>query len=436
MEGGTERSLNELQQNARDQLRAAIISEQRASLVAAVVPLGLWLWVLQHPVLPIFTILILLATALRARALPAIERGDVERAVVLFMVGKWAISIALAFVLPIALPIVVVNLIMPIALGSTNLASNRFVPMIVASVAVAFVVAVLGYTTNVLGLEQEVTPWVWQWLCAIILTVHFVPLSIILWRSNQQQALTYDEALESNVRLRASDAELRSSRRRLVGAADAERSRIERDLHDGAQQRLVAVLVQLRLANRLAAADPGRETADVDALADELEAAISDLRDLAHGIYPPLLTASGLERALNSVARRSPAEVQVQAAELPRVDPDIEAAVYFCCLEALQNAVKHGGAEVRVTITIVDLGDALRGSVADDGPGFDQDAGGAGRGLQNMADRVGAAGGTLTIASTPGLGTTVGFVVRYVVPHEGLSHVPTTTDRPRSTRVV
>lgn len=422
MTGGSERSLNELQQNARDQLRAAVISEQRASLVAAVVPIVLWVWVLRDPVLPLFTVLILLATAVRARALPAIDRGEVERAVVLFMAGKWAISIAFAFVLPIALPIVVVNLIMPIALGSTNLTGKRFVPMIVAAVAVAFVVAVFGYTTNVLELEQEVSPWVWQWMCAIILTIHFIPLSIILWRSNQQQALTFAEVLESNARLRASDADLRSSRRRLVGAADAERSRIERDLHDGAQQRLVAVLVQLRLANRLsAAADSGVDPSGADALAGELEAAINDLRDLAHGIYPPLLTASGLERALNSVARRSPVEVSVSAADLPRTEPDIEAAIYFCCLEALQNAVKHGGADVCVAITLVDDGATMRGSVVDDGPGFDQAAGVAGRGLRNMADRVGAAGGELSITSTPVTGTAVQFDVR----HEPVDQHPT-----------
>lgn len=381
-------------------------------------PIGLWLWVLRAPILLAFSLLIVGATLLRARAFPAIDQGQIERAVVLFMIGKWAISIALAFVLPIALPIVVVNLIMPIALASTNLSGTRFVPMIVAAVAVAFAAASIGYTTNVLELEREVTPWVWQWLCVIVLTVHFVPLSIILWRSNQQQALTYAESIEANTLLRATEAELRSSRRRLVGAADAERSRIERDLHDGAQQRLVAVLLRLRLADRARAAHGAADghaangaSGGPDELADELEAAINELRDLAHGIYPPLLSASGLERALKSVARRSPADVQVMAPDLPRAEPDVEAAIYFCCAEAIQNAVKHGGDETSVRIAIEVQDGELQGAVVDDGPGFDPGGAAGGRGLQNMADRIGAAGGAWTIESAPGSGTSVEFIV-------------------------
>lgn len=408
-----DRALNALQRGASEQLRAAVRAEHNASLVAAVVPFGFWLWLLRDPVLPAFGLLILAMAVVRSRAFPAIDRGDIERAVGYFMVGKWTISIALAFVLPIALPIVVVNLIMPIVLAATNLPGRRFVPVIVASVAVAFVAASIGYTTNYFALDERVEPWIWQWLCVIVLTIHFLPLSIILWRTNQQHQLAFQEALEANEQLTETGVELQSSRRRLVSAADSERSRIERDLHDGAQQQLVSVLVQLRLANQLAERGQGPATPSGAELAQELEAAIANLRDLAQGIYPPLLKSGGLEQALRAVGRKSPADVVIDAAGLGRYDRTIEAAVYFCCLEAIQNAVKHGPAERRVSVSISLRCTAthLAGSVCDDGTGFEVEAVADGSGLQNMSDRIGAAGGTIEFASTPGDGTTITFEV-------------------------
>lgn len=395
---------------AREQLRAAILAENRMSWIAAAVPFGLWLFVLRSPLLLAFGLLIVLFSVVRARALPEIDRGNIERAVLYFLVGKWAISIALVFLLPIALPIVIVNLIMPIALASMHLAARRFVPLMIASVVVAFVVAMLGYLQNVLALEEETEPWVWQWLCVIVLTVHFVPMSLILWRGNQQQRATYGEALDVNRRLIASGEDLRRSRRRLVGAADAERSRIERDLHDGAQQRLSSVLVQLRLRSRLARRGTEIDLDEFDGLLDELEAAIAELRDLAHGIYPPVLAMRGLPAALAAAVRRAPVPVEIDAVEIDRFDQTIEAAAYFCCLEAIQNACKHSEPDTTVTVSLRRVDDLLTCSVADDGPGFDVGhAATLGRGIENMTDRIGAAGGVLTIDSAVGVGTTVEF---------------------------
>jgi signal transduction histidine kinase len=395
---------------AREQLRAAVLAENRMSWIAAAVPFGLWLVVLRSPLLPAFGLLIVLFSIVRARAIPEIDRGNVERAVLYFLVGKWAISIALVFLLPIALPIVIVNLIMPIALASMHLSTRRFVPLVAASVVVAFVVAMLGYLQNILALEQETEAWVWQWLCVIVLTVHFLPMSLILWRGNQQQRATYDEALEANQRLVESEEDLRRSRRRLVGAADAERSRIERDLHDGAQQRLVSVLVQLRLRSRLARRGTDVDLDDLDELLDELEAAIAELRDLAHGIYPPVLAMRGLPAALSAAVRRAPIPVEIDAADVDRFDQAVEAAAYFCCLEAIQNACKHGAPDTTVTVSLRQVDDLVACSVADDGPGFDvARVATPGRGIENMTDRIGAAGGVLTIDSAVGVGTTVAF---------------------------
>jgi signal transduction histidine kinase len=190
-----------------------------------------------------------------------------------------------------------------------------------------------------------------------------------------------------------------------VAAATAERRRIERDLHDGAQQHLVALAVGLRLLrDGLPPDSPDLE------LLDELDSgareAVAELRNLAHGIYPPLLRDAGLAAALRAVASRSPVAVTVVDERPERAAEPVEVAVYFCCLEALQNAAKHApGAHVTIGLATTD--GALSFTVADDGPGFDPATAPHGAGLTNMADRLGAVGGALEIRSTPGGGTEI-----------------------------
>ncbi len=217
-----------------------------------------------------------------------------------------------------------------------------------------------------------------------------------------------DEALQrSNADLQRSNAELQASRARLVTAGNAERRRIERDLHDGAQQHLVAMAVGLRLLRDGLPPDwPDME------LLDELDAAarssVQELRDLAHGIYPPLLRDAGLAEALRAAAKRSPLEVTVTSVGLERLPEPVEVAVYFCCLEALQNAAKHApGSHVTITLRGDHPDGAPRFTVTDDGPGFDPATVTAGGGSENMVDRIGAIGGTVALRSAPGQGTTV-----------------------------
>ena len=221
-----------------------------------------------------------------------------------------------------------------------------------------------------------------------------------------------DAALRASLAdLRRTNEELRASRLRLVSAADAERRRIERDIHDGAQQHLVALAVNLGLARQLLA-DESEDRAAVAEILDEVtndvRTTIAEVRDLAHGIYPPLLRQAGLPDALKAAARRSPVPVSVEAADVGRPGPDVEAALYFCVLEALQNVAKHApDATAAVRLSLDAATSELLLEVSDDGPGFDPSDADGGQGQQNMADRLGAVGGTASWTSTPGRGTTV-----------------------------
>jgi len=200
--------------------------------------------------------------------------------------------------------------------------------------------------------------------------------------------------------------ELRASRQRLVVAQDEERRKIERNLHDGAQQQLVALAVQLKLARTMLDRDPPRVGGMLDALQASATEAIEDLRDLARGIYPPLLADKGLEAALEAQARKSSIPVVVETDAIGRYPRDVESAVYFCALESLNNVAKYAEASHAV-VRLAKSDGHLTFTVTDDGNGFDPDAAGHGTGLQGMADRLDAIGGTFDVTSAPGAGTTV-----------------------------
>ncbi|MEY2568395.1 MAG: hypothetical protein QOE35_2924 [Actinomycetota bacterium] len=212
-----------------------------------------------------------------------------------------------------------------------------------------------------------------------------------------------------NVRLTAELVErleeLRASRQRLVAAQDEERRRLERNLHDGAQQQLVALKVQLGLAERLA--DAGQPVVEmIRQLKEETGDALETLRDLARGIYPPLLAAEGLPSALAGQARKASFEVEIESESVGRYPQDVETAVYFVCLEAFQNASKYAEAGC-VKVLLEERQGELHFAVQDDGAGFDAASTRRGSGTQNMADRVEALDGNLTIDSRPGAGTRV-----------------------------
>ena len=233
--------------------------------------------------------------------------------------------------------------------------------------------------------------------------------------THSKERLMHDLASQAGLVLRNVRLveELRASQRRIVAAQDAERRRLERNIHDGAQQQLVALSVKARLAQGVADRDPAKSAELLGQIEGELQTALDDLRDLARGIYPPLLADKGLGAALEAQARRSPLPVTVDGEGLRRYPQEIEAAVYFSCLEALQNVAKHAEASA-VTVTLSQSNGQLTFEVADDGSGFDTGSTGYGTGLQGIADRVGALHGDLAVASRPGGGTRV--VGRIEVP--------------------
>lgn len=200
--------------------------------------------------------------------------------------------------------------------------------------------------------------------------------------------------------------DLRASRKRIVTAQDERARKLERNIHDGAQQQLVALTVKLRLAQGLVEREPARAVEMLGDLRDEAQAALEDLRDLARGIYPPLLADKGLAEAIQAQARKTGLPVHIDADGVGRYPQDVEAAVYFCALEAMQNVAKYTAAST-VSIRLVQRVGWLEFGIEDDGGGFDPIATPRGAGLQNMTDRLEALGGRLEVRSDVGSGTTV-----------------------------
>jgi signal transduction histidine kinase len=198
-----------------------------------------------------------------------------------------------------------------------------------------------------------------------------------------------------------------SAAARVSAARDAERRRIEQNLHDGAQQRLTAVRLGLGMLAELFDGAPDAALRKLEQVRRELDEALDELRELAHGLYPRLLASDGLPVALAAAARRSPLPVSLRTRGLQGVPQPIETAAYFCCLEALQNVAKHAGEEATAAVEVTTDGSFLEFHVVDDGIGFEQDSTVDGYGLSSMRDRVLAFGGHLEIKSSLGYGTAV-----------------------------
>ena len=227
--------------------------------------------------------------------------------------------------------------------------------------------------------------------------------------ASQAGLVLRNERLTGQLRTRL--VELKAAQKRLVAAQDEERRRLERNIHDGAQQQLVALAVKARLARDLIERDPTKAAEMLTQIEAETQEALGDLRDLARGIYPPLLADRGLAAALEAQARKSPLPVTIEVDGVDRLPQEIEAAVYFSVLEGLQNTAKYADA-TQASVTLERVDGELRFSVRDDGRGFDPTSAGYGTGLQGIADRLGALDGSVEITSAPGRGTAVAGSIR------------------------
>jgi signal transduction histidine kinase len=256
----------------------------------------------------------------------------------------------------------------------------------------------LGALSVVLRVGQQLTP-VEERLFAGLAAQSALALRTAGLREELEQRL-------AELEQRAED--IRAARRDLVARQDAERQRLERNIHDGAQQQVIALLVSLRLTQTLLTRAPQRAGELLADQADAAGATVDTLDALARGLFPSLLTEAGPEAALRAIAQLSPIPVTLTATQVRRYPPSVEATVYFCCLEAMQNASKHSAATT-ITINLRGHTDGIAFTVADDGRGFLP--GRSTGGLANMRDRVESLQGTVTIESTPGRGTVISAVV-------------------------
>jgi signal transduction histidine kinase len=328
-------------------------------------------------------------------ALRLARRGRYQQSITLVCIGHWAAVSLITFVAPALLPVMVLAALVPVVFAEPYIRWQRGLAFAVITAGCVLALAALARFQNVSPATGQALRWVETAFVVAALPVVAFHILVIVW--NNAAALRVSEKL-----LAERAAQLEASRARLITAADEERRRLERDLHDGAQQHLVALAVLIQLARR---AGHDRYQPLLTEASGLVETAIAEIRRLAHGIYPPLLVSGGLAQALPAVAAHAPIPTQLNLQDLGRYPASTEAALYFCCSEALQNAAKHGGPATTVTITAHADDRTLTLTISDTGRGFDPAT--IGTGLTNMTDRLSAIGGHLVIDTAPGRGTRI-----------------------------
>ncbi|MCV7194599.1 sensor histidine kinase [Mycolicibacterium brumae] len=333
-------------------------------------------------------------------AMDLVRRERYEQSISLVCVGNWVGVLVVVYVSPALLPVMAVMALLPVAFAEAYVRWQRGLLFVGITGLCLLTAAVLARFVRREDAAQIGNLWVETAFVIAGLTVVGLNLMVVVW--NNAAALRTSETY-----LAEHAVDLAASRARLAAAADDERRRIERDLHDGAQQHLVALSMLIQLARD---AEPERADALLDDAAELVGTAVVEIRRLAQGIYPPQLVSGGLAGALPILAARSAIPVRLDLGDLGRHPAPMEAALYFCCSEALQNAAKHGRPDTVATVTASVDGDRLRLTIADDGPGFDPET--QGRGLANMRDRISALGGDLLIDTAPGAGARVVATVK------------------------
>ena len=367
--------------------------------VGVLVPLGLYKWVLRSPWWLATVAVGVAGCVVVGAALRLARHGRYQQSITLVCIGSWAALLLATLIVPDLLPVWVLAALVPVAFAQNYISWQRGLAFTGIAAGCVLAMGALARFQNIANLGAHTPRGLQSAIFIPALAVLALHLLVIVW--NNAMALRTSENM-----LAKRAAELAASRTRLITAADEERRRLERDLHDGAQQHLVALAVLLQLAR---SAEDDRYQPPLIEASGLLETAIAEIRRLAHGIYPPLLVSGGLAEALPAVAARAPVPVKINLQGLRRYPASIEAALYFCCSEALQNATKHGGPGTNVTITAHADDRTLTLTISDTGRGFDPAT--TATGLTNMTDRLSAIGGHLIIDTAPGRGTRVTAVI-------------------------
>jgi len=368
-------------------------------VVGVLMELGMYKWVLRSPWLLAIAGVCTAQCVVLGVALRLARRGRYQQSITLVCIGNWATVSLSTLIVPDGMPVMLLLALVPVVFAEPYVSSQRGLVFTLITVGCVVALAALARFQDFSHLDVHFPHAINSAFISVALPVLAVQILVIVW--NNAAALRESEKLLGD---RA--AQLTASRTRLISAADDERRRLERDLHDGAQQHLVALAVLIQLART---AEHDRYQPLLTEASGLLETAIAEIRRLAHGIYPPLLVSGGLAEALPAVAAHAPVPVQLNLQGLGRYPASVEAALYFCCSEALQNAAKHGGPGTTVTITAHADDRMLTLTVSDTGRGFDRAT--VGTGLTNMTDRLSAIGGHLVIDTAPGRGTRITAVI-------------------------
>ena len=397
--------------NALGRLRTLIIADAMLTVGGAAFTIGVHLLIDTTPWLFRIGLFVALMALTMLLGLRPLRRGDIDGALAWLCGANWASAVVVSAVATFSWPLMVQAALLPAAFAGSFVPRNRITRYGITSFVAAVAAAALGLLQDFSGLSADVPSW-----SRTSVLLFFTPLIsglvvFVALQNNFRLQSAIAEVLLTQVALADRAEELARSRARVVAATDRERRRIERDLHDGAQSRLVAINLRLAHARSRLRDDPDEAERTLELLRNELHQAQSELRNLAHGVYPTTLTRHGLAPAVQAAADNSPVPVELSIGDIGRHPIEIESTFYFCILEALQNAVKHSRADrVRIAVDRTPGSggrvDRLRFEVSDTGVGFEADTDG-GVGLQNLRDRLGAIGGDLTVSSTPGRGTTV-----------------------------
>jgi signal transduction histidine kinase len=360
---------------------------------SVVMLLVVWRTVVESNWVPVLAACVTVSGLVMALGLVPLGRGRVTAAVNHMAVANWGISLAVVTLAPFTLPIMVISSLLPALLVVPFVRGELLRRYVAISIVVASAVVALGILQDVSDFQAEMPRWLREGVLLAFTPVMAALVAIVAF----QNLAVLAHALEDVVDAQA----------RLVTAFDEARRSIERDLHDGAQQRLTAVAIGLGRVHARALRDGPVGAEELGVLRNDLAEARTELRRLAHGLYPSSLALDGLVPALRSEADRLERAVRITDRMAAAVPAPVEADAYFCCLEAMHNALSHTGPDVPIEITVTALDGELVFTVADSGDGFDPGVSGAGRGLQNMRDRLGAFGGDIEVRSAPGTGTTV-----------------------------